>query len=75
MLMSTMTTPSARPPYLDSLQGRGEPGFLADVCDDENALGRAITVDDVEMRKVGAHLELTEPLRETVGEAVSGGGS
>ena len=34
----------------------------------------AVTVGDVEVRKEGALLELTESLREIVGEAASGGG-
>ena len=34
----------------------------------------AVTVGDVEVRKEGALLELTDSLRETVGEAASGGG-
>ena len=36
--------------------------------------GDAIAVDDAEVRKEGARLELTEPLRDTVGEAASGEG-
>ena len=55
--------------------GQCAPGFLFDdICGDESALGEAITVDDVEVRKEGAHLELTEPLRETVGEVPRGEG-
>ena len=37
-------------------------------------MGEAITVEDVEVRKEGARLELTEPLRETVGDAAPEGG-
>ena len=56
--------------------GQCAPGFLFDdVCGDESALGEAITVDDVEVRKEGARLELTEPLRETLGEVPRGRGS
>ena len=53
--------------------GQCAPGFLFDdVCSDESALGEAITVDDVEVLKEGARLELTVPLRETVGEVPRG---
>ena len=49
------------------------PGFLDDVYDDESALlpltGVVITMEDVEVRKEGALLELTEPLREAVGHS------
>jgi hypothetical protein len=59
--------------------GQCAPGFLNDVCDDESALlpsprGEAVTVEDVEVRKDGARLELTEPLRESVGDAAPAGG-
>jgi hypothetical protein len=51
-----------------------------DVWDDESALlppprgAAAVTVEDVEVRKEDARLELTEPLRESVGDAASAGG-
>ena len=48
--------------------GQCAPGILFDdVCGDESVLGEAITVEAVEVPKEGARLELTEPLRETVG--------
>jgi hypothetical protein len=55
------------------------PGFLDDVWFDESVQfpplrGAAVIVEDVEVRKEGAYLELTEPLRESVAEADSGGG-
>jgi hypothetical protein len=60
--------------------GQCAPGFFDDVCDDESPLlppprgAAVVTVEDVEVRKEAARLELTEPLRESVGEAASGGG-
>ena len=60
--------------------GQCAPGILDDVCNDERALlptGDAVTVEDVEFRKDDARLELTERLRERVGDegSVGGGGS
>ena len=54
-------------------------GFFDDVWDDESPLpptGVAVTVEDVEVRKEEARLELTKPLRERLGDPGSvGGGS
>ena len=50
---------------------------MDDDGDGESALlpptGEAATVEEGEVRKEAARLELTEPLREAVGEAVSEG--
>ena len=47
-----------------------------EVWGDESALplaGVAVTVEDIEVRKEDARLELTEPLRESTGESAGGG--
>ena len=52
-------------------------GFFDDVWDDESPLpptGVAVTVEDVEVRKEDACLELTEPLCERLGDPGSTGG-